>query len=176
MLSIAGPHPQAEAKGQNPLRFTVTMAQAAPKGKVIVVCHRCQLQAFKFGKQNGFQRFRCRTCGKTFSDIPEKPLGELRVEPAKAHQVINLLCEGVGIRKHRAIGQPNLSVRLFNRRFTRLTLGYSKKVENLRFAVALFVAHFNFCRIHSAHKQTPAMAANLTDHTWTVSELMKTTL
>jgi hypothetical protein len=68
----------------------------------------------------------------------------------------------------------NLSARLFNRRFTRLTLGYSKKLANLRHAVALFIAHFNFCRVHSAHKQTPARFAGLTDHTWTVAELLQT--
>ena len=65
--------------------------------------------------------------------------------------------------------------RLFNRRFTRLTLGYSKKLDNHRHAVALFIAHFNFCREHSAfnpEKLTPAIAAGLTDHTWSVKELL----
>lgn len=94
----------------------------------------------------------------------------------------------IGIRRIRRIGEPdmaqattchvertNLSVRLFNRRFTRCTLGYSKKLENLRHAVALFVAHFNFCRVHSAHGMTPARAAGLTDHTWTIDELLQET-
>ena len=66
----------------------------------------------------------------------------------------------------------NLSVRLFNRRFTRCTLGYSKKLDNLRYAVALFICHFNFVRKHSAHGQTPAQAAGLTDHAWTIEELL----
>ena len=57
--------------------------------------------------------------------------------------------------------RTNLSVRLFTKRFTRCTLGYSKKIENLRHAAALFIWHFNFVRVHSAHKQTPAMAAGL---------------
>jgi len=69
------------------------------------------------------------------------------------------------------VERTNLSVRLFNRRFTRLTLGYSKKLANLKYAVALFIAPFNFCRVHSAHKQTPAMAAELTNHIWTIEEL-----
>src|SRR2546427_10059398 len=90
-----------------------------------------------------------------------------------------------GVRRRARIGNPdrktictshaergNLSVRLFNRRFTRLTLGYSKKIENHRHAVAIYVAHFNFCRKHSAHGQTPAQAAGLTDHVWTVAELL----
>ena len=71
--------------------------------------------------------------------------------------------------------RTNLSVRLFNRRFTRKTLGYSKKLENLRHAVALFIAHFNFCRVHSAHGRTPAQAANLTDHQWTIEEMLAET-
>lgn len=72
----------------------------------------------------------------------------------------------------------NLSARIFNRRFTRLTLGYSKTIENHRAALALFVAHYNFCRIHSAHgkdKKTPAQAAGLTDRVWTVEELLGAT-
>jgi transposase-like protein/IS1 family transposase len=68
--------------------------------------------------------------------------------------------------------RANLSVRLFNRRFTRKTLGYSKCLRNHRLAVALQIAHFNFCRVHSAHKMTPAMAAGLADHVWTVAELL----
>lgn len=66
----------------------------------------------------------------------------------------------------------NLSVRLFNRRLTRLTLGYSKKLANLKHSMALFIAHFNFCRVHSATKQTPAMAAELTNHVWTIEEIL----
>jgi hypothetical protein len=68
--------------------------------------------------------------------------------------------------------RTNLSVRLFNRRFTRKTLGYSKKLENLRHAMAIFTTHFNFCRIHSAHGKTPAQAAGLTIHKWTIEELL----
>ncbi len=67
----------------------------------------------------------------------------------------------------------NLSVRQFTRRFNRATLGYSKTLANLRHAVALFTAHFNFCRIHSAHKQTPAQAAMLTKDAWTVERLLE---
>lgn len=91
----------------------------------------------------------------------------------------------VGIKRQMRIGNPdlskatichaertNLTVRTFTRRFTRCTIGYSKKLDNLRHAVALFVAHFNFCRVHSAHNQTPAHTAGLTDHTWNIAELL----
>jgi IS1 family transposase len=57
--------------------------------------------------------------------------------------------------------RTNLSVRLFNRRFTRCTLGYSKKLENLKHAFALFVWHFDFCRVHGSHGFTPAFAAGV---------------
>jgi len=71
------------------------------------------------------------------------------------------------------IERCNLTVRLFNRRFTRLTLGYSKKFEYLMNSTALFVAHYNFIHKHSTHNgQTPAQAAGLTDHAWTVEEML----
>jgi len=71
------------------------------------------------------------------------------------------------------IDRTHLSLRLFNRRFTRLTLGYSKKLDYLKHSVALSVAHFNFCRVHASLKgQTPAMAAGLSDHVWSIVELL----
>jgi IS1 family transposase len=296
----------------------------------------------KFGFKNGFQRYQCRVCKRTRSDMPENPLGELRVPMAKAVQVINLLCESTGIRacerltglnrrtvlnilelagqkaasfldakvrnmkadliqadeihsfvyskqqntdgrcltvrgeqftflavdrqskmilsylvgkrtrenadsflfdlksrvatrfqlttdnwriyagyqgavknvfgqdvdyatetkvfagrelylprrilsirRKARIGQPdmelattchaertNLSVRLFNRRFTRCTLGYSKKLDNLKHAVALFVWHFNFVRKHSTLSQTPAQAAGIIENPMTIEDLL----
>ena len=65
----------------------------------------------------------------------------------------------------------NLTMRLFSRRFTRCTINYSKKLRNHELAVALFIAHYNFCRVHSAHRKTPALAAGLTDHRWSEQEL-----
>jgi hypothetical protein len=54
------------------------------------------------------------------------------------------------------IERANLTNRLFNRRFTRLTLGFSKKIEYLRASVNLFVFAYNFIKVHRTHKQTPA--------------------
>jgi len=71
------------------------------------------------------------------------------------------------------VERTNLSVRLFNRRFTRKTMGFSRKLQNHRWSIILMAAHFNFCRVHSAHGMTPAMAIGLTDHVWTVKELME---
>lgn len=71
------------------------------------------------------------------------------------------------------IDRTHLSLRLLNRRFTRLTLGFSKKLDYLKYSIALSVAHFNFCRVHASLKgQTPAMAAGLADHVWSIVELL----
>jgi len=67
------------------------------------------------------------------------------------------------------VERHNLSIRTFMRRFTRLELGFSKKLPNLA-AAALYVAHYNFCRWHETLKKTPAMAAGLTGHPWAMDE------
>lgn len=61
------------------------------------------------------------------------------------------------------------------RRFTRLTNGFSKKLENLKAHIALHFAHYNFCRVLQTVRIAPAMAANLTYHVWTLGELLKET-
>ena len=66
----------------------------------------------------------------------------------------------------------NLTMRMQMRRLTRLTSGFSKKWENLEAALALMVAHYNFCRVHLSLKTTPAVKANLTDHVWTIQEFL----
>lgn len=58
------------------------------------------------------------------------------------------------------------------RRFTRLCNGYSKKLRNLKAAVSLYMAWYNFCRVHQTLRVTPAMQAGLADHIWTVKELL----
>ncbi len=70
------------------------------------------------------------------------------------------------------IERANLHVRMMTRRFTRLTTGFSRKRENLRAAVALFVASYNFTWMHSALRCTPAMAAGIARKPWSVRELV----
>lgn len=65
-------------------------------------------------------------------------------------------------------------MRMAMRRFTRLTNAYSKKLAHLKAAVALHFAYYNFCRVHSSLRVTPAMEAGLTDHVWSVAELLGT--
>ncbi len=70
------------------------------------------------------------------------------------------------------VERSNLSLRMSLRRFTGLTNGYSKKWENHCAAVMLWFAYYNFCRIHSSIRVTPAMEAGITDYVWDLSELL----
>jgi transposase-like protein/IS1 family transposase len=70
------------------------------------------------------------------------------------------------------VERANLSVRTHLRRFTRLSLGFSKTLEHLSAAVNLYMTFFNFCRVHQSLKITPAMEAGITDHVWSVQELL----
>ena len=57
------------------------------------------------------------------------------------------------------------------RRFTRLTNGFSKKIENHSAAVAIHMMHYNFARIHKSFRVTPAMEARVSDHVWSLEEI-----
>ena len=93
----------------------------------------------------------------------------------------------VGAVPHVKIGRPdfaristshvergNLSVRMHLRRFTRLTNAFSKTLANLKDAGVLYITFYNFCRKHQTLGMTPAMKAGLTDHVWSVEELLAT--
>jgi len=90
-----------------------------------------------------------------------------------------------GIRRTRGVGNPvmanistsyverqNLTMRMHMRRFTRLTNGFSKKVENHANAVALHFAYYNFVKVHKTLRMTPAMAAGVTDRLWDTTDLV----
>jgi IS1 family transposase len=70
------------------------------------------------------------------------------------------------------VERSNLSMRMGMRRFTRLTNGFSKKLENHGHMVALYFMHYNYCRIHKTLRVTPAMQSGLTDHVWELEELV----
>ena len=104
------------------------------------------------------------------------PEGQRRYSPA----------ECIGATKHPVFGDPdakhistsfaerqNLNMRMGMRRFTRLTNAFSKKVENHAYAVAIYLMHYNFVRIHQTLKVTPAMAAGVTEKLWEMSDLVK---
>ena len=70
------------------------------------------------------------------------------------------------------VERQNLSMRMGMRRFTRLTNGFSKKVDNLAYHVALYFMYYNFCRVHQTLRVTPAMQAGISDHVWEVEEIL----
>ena len=97
-----------------------------------------------------------------------------------------------GIRRKKIIGNPdpdhvstsyversNLTVRMMNRRYTRLTNAFSKKLANHEHAFSLFAMHYNFARIHKTLSVSPAMEAGVTDHLWdmeVIAELVEASL
>ncbi|HXR47542.1 MAG TPA: hypothetical protein VN784_08880 [Candidatus Limnocylindrales bacterium] len=135
---------------------------------------------------NGYCRTKTGGVGEVFKDSQIDYATEKKIFGHVAIAPFRFLTKVKEIKRKSRIGNPdmgrattchcermNLSVRQFTRRFNRATLGYSKTLANLRHAVALFTAHFNYCRIHSAHKQTPAQAAMLTKDAWTVEKLLE---
>src|SRR5207244_2069261 len=70
------------------------------------------------------------------------------------------------------VERQNLTMRMQMRRFTRLTNGFSKKIENLGHAIALHFMHYNFCRVHQTLRVTPAMEAGIANHVWSIEELV----
>ena len=91
----------------------------------------------------------------------------------------------IGARKHEIIGEPdkahvstsyversNLSMRTFVKRFTRLSLGFSKKVEHHAYMVALYTVWYNFIKMHKTLKMTPAMAAGVSDKLMDMADLV----
>ncbi|MDE8650136.1 IS1 family transposase [Novosphingobium album (ex Liu et al. 2023)] len=91
----------------------------------------------------------------------------------------------IGAKKIRREGNPdfahvstshvermNLSIRMQNRRFTRLTNAFSKKLDNHIHALALYFAFYNFCRIHKTLRMSPAMAAGITDRLWSLEDIV----
>lgn len=109
------------------------------------------------------------------SGSESKPSSEAKYSPPKIN----------GSKKRPLIGLPdkryistshverhNLTIRMQMRRFTRLTNGHSKKFSYHVASVAMFFMYYNYCRTHSTIRTTPAMASGLTDHVWTIEELI----
>ncbi len=80
--------------------------------------------------------------------------------------------DGSAIEAGLDVERQNLSVRMYLRRFTRLTNGFSKKLKHLTAAVHLYMGFYNFVRVHQTIRVTPAMEAGLTDHVWSIEELL----
>ncbi|MFZ2644300.1 MAG: DDE-type integrase/transposase/recombinase [Verrucomicrobiia bacterium] len=103
------------------------------------------------------------------------PQGEARYSPPRCTGVVAAVIAGRPDMAHVStsfVERQNLTMRMQMRRFTRLTNAFSKKVENLAYAVALHFMHYNFCRIHQSLRVTPAMEAGISDHVWSVEEIV----
>jgi len=71
------------------------------------------------------------------------------------------------------VERQNLTMRMSMRRFTRLTNAFSKKIDNLGYAVALHYMWYNFARVHKTLRVTPAMEAGISDHVWSIEEIVR---
>lgn len=97
-----------------------------------------------------------------------------RYSPAECTGIKKITVEGNPDRAHVStsyVERQNLTMRMSMRRFTRLTNGFSKKLDNHIRALALYFAFYNFCRIHKTLKITPAMAAGITDRLWSLEDI-----
>lgn len=74
------------------------------------------------------------------------------------------------------VERSNLTLRMSSKRFSRLSNGFSKQLENHCAAVSLYVMHYNFCRVHEAHRSTPAMALGIAERVWTIGDLLDAAL
>lgn len=98
-----------------------------------------------------------------------------KYSPAECTGAIKERIQGNPDMKHVStsyVERQNLTMRMSMRRFTRLTNGFSKKVENHIHALSLYFMYYNFCRIHKTLRVTPAMAAGVADHVWNIEEVI----
>jgi IS1 family transposase len=109
---------------------------------------------------------------KIYNDTSE---GQKRYSPAECIGCERKVIDGYPDPAHVStsyIERQNLTMRMSMRRFTRLTNGFSKKIENHVAMVALHVFHYNYVRIHQTLRVTPAMEAGISDHVWSIAELI----
>jgi IS1 family transposase len=110
---------------------------------------------------------------KIYGSVGESP--ETRYSPAVCMGARKAIISGNPDHNHVSTSfaeRQNLTMRMSMRRFTRLTNGFSKKLENHEHALALYFMYYNFCRIHQTLRVTPAMEAGVTDHVWSLDELI----
>lgn len=116
--------------------------------------------------------------GQAVKFYEAEPTGPGRYSPPKVVDIERSVVVGSPLQAHIStsiIERQNLTMRMSMRRFTRLTNGFSKKIENMKAAVSLHFAHYNFVRQHKSLRMTPAMAAGVEKSLWTVEELVERT-
>jgi IS1 family transposase len=113
---------------------------------------------------------------KVYGNTPE---GQRRYSPAQCLGTKRIAISGDPDQDHVStsyVERQNLNMRMNMRRFTRLTNAFSKKIENHIHMVALFHMHYNFARIHQTLRVTPAMEAGLSQHVWSIREMVELTV
>jgi IS1 family transposase len=103
------------------------------------------------------------------------PQGEKRYSPPVCLGCESKTISGNPNPKHIStsyVERQNLTMRMSMRRFTRLTNAFSKKVENHVAALAVYFMYYNFARVHQTLRVTPAMEAGVSDHVWTIEEIV----
>lgn len=116
--------------------------------------------------------------GQAVKFYEAEPVGAGRYSPPRVVNVELSTIAGNPDAKHIStsyIERQNLTMRMSMRRFTRLTNGFSKKLENMKAAVSLHFAHYNFVRTHKSLRMTPAMAAGVEKGLWSLGELVERT-
>jgi IS1 family transposase len=105
----------------------------------------------------------------------EGPKTEARYSPAQCMGALKAVVSGSPEHKHVStsfVERHNLTIRMGNRRFTRLTNAFSKKVENHEHMLALFFMYYNFFRVHQSLRVTPAIEANIARKIWEISDIV----
>jgi IS1 family transposase len=103
------------------------------------------------------------------------PEGQTRYSPAQCIGCETKVIAGTPDPKHVStsyVERQNLTMRMSMRRFTRLTNGFSKKLENHAAMVSPYFMYYNFCRVHQTLRVTPAMEAGIADHVWSIEEIV----
>ena len=100
---------------------------------------------------------------------------DIRYSPGECIGCTNVIVQGDPNPRHIStsfVERQNLTMRMSMRRFTRLTNGFSKKIENHEAAIALHFMYYNFCRVHKSLRVTPAMESGIAGHVWSLEELV----
>jgi IS1 family transposase len=106
---------------------------------------------------------------------PNQGTNEVRYSPAQCMGARKAVISGMPEVEHISTShteRQNLSMRMGMRRFTRLTNAFSKKLENHEHAIALYFMYYNFARVHQTLRVTPAMEAGISNHVWTLEEII----
>jgi len=140
-------------------------------------------QSYKLSVRDAFRNSAHGVIVKTLAVTDLRKDAAHRYSPCAVVAVSREVAQGVPAEISTSyVERSNLTIRMESRRFTRLTNGFSKKLECHAAAVSLYVAHYNFCRVHEAltptakDQNTPAMAVGVADHVWSIGELIDAAL